>query len=90
MGKGRVADLFNPHPRNHVDKVACRHDTIFFEVRWRRQAKVSDHRVRQVGVSLDGGKLLRGYFIWDITSVNDGDDNGIRHPRDCIARISFD
>ena len=72
MSNRRAPDLFNPYPRNHVDKVACRHDAILFEVRWRCQTEVSDHRVCQVGVSLDGGKLLRGYFIYDITSVNDG------------------
>ena len=72
MSKQRVEDLFIPHPRNHVDKVACRHDATFLKVRGRCQTEESDHRVCQVGVSLDGGKLLWGYFIWGITSVSDG------------------
>jgi len=87
-----MAGVFNPHPRNYVDKVACRHDAIFFETRWRRQTEVSDHRVRQVGMSLDEGRLPRVYFVWDITSVRDGTKNNdsIGHPRDCIACISLD
>lgn len=45
MSERTVADLFNPHPRNQVDKVTSRHDAIFFEVRGSRQTEVSDQRV---------------------------------------------
>ena len=92
MSKGRVTETFNARPGNRVDKVTSRHNAILFEVRWRGQTEIFYHRMCEVGVSLDGGRLLQCYFVLDATTVNNGQNgnDGIEHPRDCIACISFD
>lgn len=66
-----MGDLLNSHPRDHVDKVARRHDAVFFKFRGCCQTEVSDHRVRQVSMSLDGGRLLQCYFVWDMAYVKE-------------------